>query len=455
MNIENIYQKLTQVNIEEQRRIWDERGKGYYGEFCVFKELFLKIKGNCKFLMNLHIPSIDKTTTELDLIMIHETGIFVFEIKHYKGTIYGSTDDSIWTQFFRTTKNSTFDSPVHQNGYHIRALKNMFPSCPMHSVIVFSNEECDIRVTNDNPFLLICSLSDLISKLNHHIDKQPSALTAEEIERTFTRLMEYSPIGSDTDCSYEGEILPFHQYVNQISIASRIAIKKAQDEAIVKVLASEERSMLAIKEAKERSDRLAKYERKRKVRWWASLGCAVAILVVIVLGIYSDCASQVSAAKLELEQMKQNFEHVDVYNGGHLDFKADFIDVTDVQLTPSKDLDNTLVFTCTIKNTGEDYGIMFTKNTKYIIMLKDGTVKEYDMFGERLQYYEGSQKIGGSKSGKWYNQSGTLVPLEIYDIANRSDIQWIKLNNIAIWKYGVNSNKSIAEGYQILVYGNA
>lgn len=38
--------------------------------------------------MNLNIPIEDGKTTEIDLLMIHETGIYVFEIKHYKGTIY-------------------------------------------------------------------------------------------------------------------------------------------------------------------------------------------------------------------------------------------------------------------------------------------------------------------------------------------------------------------------------
>ena len=33
------YKQLTNVDIEEQKRIWDERGKGYYGEYLVLQEL--------------------------------------------------------------------------------------------------------------------------------------------------------------------------------------------------------------------------------------------------------------------------------------------------------------------------------------------------------------------------------------------------------------------------------
>ena len=31
MDIKDIYKQLTDVDIEEQKRLWDERGKGYYG----------------------------------------------------------------------------------------------------------------------------------------------------------------------------------------------------------------------------------------------------------------------------------------------------------------------------------------------------------------------------------------------------------------------------------------
>ena len=71
--------------MQEQKKLWDERGKGYYGEFLVFTELYKNIKGNCKILMNLEVPTDNGKTTEIDLIMIHENGIYVFEIKHYKG----------------------------------------------------------------------------------------------------------------------------------------------------------------------------------------------------------------------------------------------------------------------------------------------------------------------------------------------------------------------------------
>ena len=126
-DINKIYQSITGVDIREQANIWDERGKGYYGEYLVFKELYSFVPGACKFLMNVEIPTENGGTTEIDLLMLHETGIYVFEMKHYKGIIYGRENDASWTQFFKTAKNCKFKNPILQNQYHIRAIKRMFP----------------------------------------------------------------------------------------------------------------------------------------------------------------------------------------------------------------------------------------------------------------------------------------------------------------------------------------
>ena len=82
--------------------------------------------------MNLQVPVGDGKSTEIDLLLIHETGLYVFEIKHYKGTIYGKFSDKKWTQYFRTASNNSFQNPILQNQYHIKALKSKFPDIPIH-----------------------------------------------------------------------------------------------------------------------------------------------------------------------------------------------------------------------------------------------------------------------------------------------------------------------------------
>ncbi len=48
-------------------------------------------------LRNIYVPYNGKTS-EIDVLMIHEKGIFVFESKNYSGWIFGGFEDAKWTQ---------------------------------------------------------------------------------------------------------------------------------------------------------------------------------------------------------------------------------------------------------------------------------------------------------------------------------------------------------------------
>ena len=67
---------------------------GQFGEYMT--EYALKnnnLKGEYIVLKNAYVPLKNKST-EIDLLMIHEKGIFVFESKNYSGCIFGKADDT-------------------------------------------------------------------------------------------------------------------------------------------------------------------------------------------------------------------------------------------------------------------------------------------------------------------------------------------------------------------------
>ena len=71
---------------------------GQFGEFATeFALTNDNLDGELVVLKNLYVPLQGKTT-EIDLLMIHEKGIFVFESKNYSGWIFGSSDQLNWTQ---------------------------------------------------------------------------------------------------------------------------------------------------------------------------------------------------------------------------------------------------------------------------------------------------------------------------------------------------------------------
>ena len=71
--------------------------KGRFGEYLTYTKL-KSLKGYKRFLFNVYIPKDDGTFTEIDAIMLHESGIYVFESKNYDGWIFGSEAQKYWTQ---------------------------------------------------------------------------------------------------------------------------------------------------------------------------------------------------------------------------------------------------------------------------------------------------------------------------------------------------------------------
>lgn len=124
--------------------------KGNYGEFRIFNKLD-KLDGENFILCNVYLPTKKGKTTEVDLVMINETGIYVFESKNYGGWIFGNDKDRNWT--VTTGKNKyRFYNPIKQNEGHIKALKlnlNLDDDSLYKSYIVFG-ERCTLKKVKVN-----------------------------------------------------------------------------------------------------------------------------------------------------------------------------------------------------------------------------------------------------------------------------------------------------------------
>ena len=424
-NIDEVYRNLTGVNIEMQRLLWDERGKGYYGEYLVFKKLYPKLSGCCKILMNLQIPTGDGRTTEIDLLLIHETGLYVFEMKHYKGTIYGKSSDQKWTQYFRTAPNSHFYNPILQNQYHIKALQKMFSSIPIHSLIVFTSPECDLRVECNELDITVCQLGNLYIPL-HLLETRNKLLDINRIDRIFNELVSFSPMTTKA-VAVDGESLPFHQYLNTI-------IKDYHDEK-----ENVKNSYLAAE----------KTERRKTVS--TIISAAIVCVACIALSVFACfqyrtyAHSQIAAAEQELSEFAQKFEYVNAFNNGDLAFSDNLIMVSNVVLETSSDIENTSVVSCKLTHNGSDYGIFTNKDTAITIILKDGTVKECKVFNEKYPH-NSDIYLGDS----WAKES-TILPHEFYDTAI-DDIAYIKLTNVGVWTYVRHQRKTLSTSYEIEIY---
>ncbi|MGN0666312.1 MAG: NERD domain-containing protein [Huintestinicola sp.] len=166
--------------------------KGKYGEYLTYRNL-MGIEGHKKFLFNCYIPKENDETTEIDVIMIHETGIYVFESKNYSGWIFGTETNKQWTQTLPAGKGrshkSHFLNPIMQNKLHIKWLRSYLSTeLPIFSFIVFS-ERCtlkDIKLTSSTHYVI--QRNYILEAVRNVITANSCVLSAADIDSLYDRL---------------------------------------------------------------------------------------------------------------------------------------------------------------------------------------------------------------------------------------------------------------------------
>ncbi|MBQ6841168.1 MAG: NERD domain-containing protein [Bacilli bacterium] len=419
MDIKKIYTDTTNINIDEQKKIWDERGKGYYGEYMVFRELYQHIYGECKILMNLNIPISNDKTTEIDLLMIHETGIYVFEIKYFKGTIYGKDTDKTWTQYFRTSSNNKFKNPMLQNEYHINAIQNIFPNASIHSVIVFTSDECNLKVENKNLNIDLCTLYDLCRTLETRFNSNAQIYSGEETDLMFNSLIKYSQMKEPV--LYDGTVLSFSEWLQPIIEALKENQEKTEEE--------KNSYTLSIKN-------LQKSRIKNRI-----VTAIIAIICIICSLIYSGIVEDEYNERLNI--FKQNFMHVDEIGNEYIDKLNDFVTVSNIQLDELSDY--AVSFSARLSLSNDIYGILLNESSKYIVITNTGNVYEYDVFGDHLSYNKYNNIIG-----KGIRNYGDLSKAQFYGV-NINNISYIKITNIELFKLDIKRT-TIKENLELELY---
>lgn len=122
--------------------------KGKVGELAVAVQVKLYLKDPQYILLNdCTLPDEQAGTTQIDHILLSPYGIFIIETKNYKGWIFGSERQKMWTQkIFK--KSYKFQNPLHQNYKHQKVLEQVLADiiAPeyLHSIVVFM-PDCEFK----------------------------------------------------------------------------------------------------------------------------------------------------------------------------------------------------------------------------------------------------------------------------------------------------------------------
>lgn len=136
---------------------------------------------NEQYVINDLIVSNNGNTTQIDHIVINPRGVFVIETKNYSGEIYGSENQREWTQVlaYGNVKNKLYN-PLKQNATHVYNVKRIVGNLPIHSLVVFvQNNTYHIDANNVIP----------LSGLKRTLSSGVSVLTVRQMETAYSLLL--------------------------------------------------------------------------------------------------------------------------------------------------------------------------------------------------------------------------------------------------------------------------
>lgn len=389
-------------NNEEKRAI------GYDGEYAVFCALLNHFSDkNLKVLMNVNVPTgHGSKTTEIDCLLICEVGLVSFEIKNFKGTIYGSPEEENWTQYFRTAKNQVFRNPLKQNAYHIQALQSLYPAIPCYSVVVFTNPDCDVSRVSFQERQGAVSVEFCIPERN----------LLDALQRIFSRKAVLD------DARIDELFEEFCQYATHYTPAP------TKDDRITSF-----NSLLT--EAREHVGRVQEAARRSKAR---AVICAltISIAIILVVGIYAK--NRISWYAGQYLQMYEKFQRV---SKDDFNIDLDMFCIEDFSFERSAVFDtNELSFSIGLTHPGTNFGFMEYGQAELIIHLENGQVLSYSV-------------RESSESLRYVTEWPHSVRLGDFLIEyNLSEIAYIKISNLVFYKDTTARNNNEGHEIELTVY---
>ena len=176
---------------------------GKKGEYIIGKSID-RLTGYKRILYNCYIPKPDGGTTEIDIILIPETGIYVIESKIYKGWIFGSENEKYWTQTLyksdgygtKNVQKNHFYNPVIQNKGHIKLLRQYLnmPEMPVYSYIVFGDGATLKKIDVRSQFLYVVTQRDALSAIIYNANCVGRIFSNEFIEQLYSQLFPFTQV---------------------------------------------------------------------------------------------------------------------------------------------------------------------------------------------------------------------------------------------------------------------
>ena len=186
---------------------------GKIGEDAVSRAVYTACqfdKRHYKILRNVYIPQKRGNFTEIDVLLLHETGMYVFESKNLSGSVYGDIEHPQWQRYKKNGDKEFIPNPIRQNEGHIRALceylnqnKYQFRA---FSMIVFGTKANLKFVPEDTSLMSIHDIYNLEMDLIKKMQSRQSFYSADTIDSWCKKLLPCSMLSEEDKQKHKNRI---------------------------------------------------------------------------------------------------------------------------------------------------------------------------------------------------------------------------------------------------------
>jgi len=197
------YNKSILVKIGNEWKAEESLSSETRKEFNQAKQEFLESRieteiqtkmANAKIIRNAYIPRADGSTSEIDLIVLCELGVFIIEAKNITGKIVGNwkQDKSLIVQH---PGGSEFNivNPIEQNTQHYYSLRNYLgiKSDLYRSIVVFGDLSY-LENSYKTPYHAeVCQLDGLIESMNRIAKRYGTKLEDHMVDSVYKNLIKF------------------------------------------------------------------------------------------------------------------------------------------------------------------------------------------------------------------------------------------------------------------------
>lgn len=164
--------------------------KNILAEWRIFRRLE-KSFPDSMLLANVHIPYQDGQTNDIDIVLIHSSGVYLIECQTLKGKVYGSDKSKEWVQWITAKNKHQFPNPLPKNKQCTRFL-SQYLSLPYEGLtplIVFGKDTLTVKVKlSSSTKAKVIHVDDIEKTIRSLIKDSSSVLTTKDMKSIYQKL---------------------------------------------------------------------------------------------------------------------------------------------------------------------------------------------------------------------------------------------------------------------------